>query len=75
MPRTAIEKIKENVDLLYHETTFMQDLEDRMSKTGIAEASVQAATIAQKAKVKKLLLDIILKGTGDSLLKELNQYL
>ena len=49
-----IEKIK-NVDLLYHETTFMQDLEDRAEQTGHS-TSVQAATIAQKAKVKKLIV-------------------
>ena len=51
---TLIEKIK-NVDLLYHETTFMQDLEDRAEQTGHS-TSVQAATIAQKAKVKKLIV-------------------
>ena len=51
---SLIEKIKE-VDLLYHETTFMQDLEDRAEQTGHA-TTLQAATIAKKAKVKKLLI-------------------
>ena len=49
-----IEKIKQ-VDLLYHETTFMADLEDRADKTGHS-TSFQAATIAKKAKVKKLII-------------------
>ena len=49
-----IEKINE-VDLLYHETTFMKDLEDRADKTGHS-TTLQAATIAHKAKVKRLLI-------------------
>ena len=49
-----IEKIKK-VDLLYHETTFMNDLVDRAIETGHSTTS-QAATIAKKAEVKKLLI-------------------
>ena len=51
---SLIEKINE-VDLLYHETTFMKDLEDRAEKTGHS-TTLQAATIAKKAEVKKLLI-------------------
>ena len=51
---SLIEKINE-VDLLYHETTFMKDLEDRAEKTGHS-TTLQAATIAKKAKVKRLLI-------------------
>ena len=51
---SLIEKINE-VDLLYHETTFMKDLEDRAEKTGHS-TTLQAATIAHKAKVKRLLI-------------------
>jgi len=51
---SLIEKIK-GVDLLYHETTFMKDLEDRAMKTGHSTTS-QAAVIAKKGKVKKLLI-------------------
>ncbi len=43
------------VDLLYHESTFMKDLEERAQLTFHSTAQ-QAATIAKKAKVKKLLL-------------------
>lgn len=46
--------IKE-VDLLYHEATFLSDLEEIATKTGHSTAA-QAATIAQKAKVKNLLI-------------------
>ena len=51
---SLIEKIKE-VDLLYHETTFMKDLEERAEQTGHS-TTLQAAKIAKKAKVKKLLI-------------------
>lgn len=51
---SLIEKIK-GVDLLYHETTFMKDLEDRAMETGHSTTS-QAAAIAKKGKVKKLLI-------------------
>ena len=44
-----------NVSLLYHETTFMQDLGSVAREKGHATA-MEAATIASKAKVKKLLI-------------------
>ncbi|WP_185865010.1 ribonuclease Z [Blattabacterium cuenoti] len=49
-----IEYIK-NVDLLYHESTFLKIEENRATKTGHSTAN-QAADIAKRAKVKKLLL-------------------
>ena len=49
-----IEKIK-GVDLLYHETTFMHDLKERAENTGHS-TTLQAAKIARKAKVGKLLV-------------------
>ena len=51
---SIVERIKE-VDLLYHETTFMSELEDRAEQTGHA-TTLQAATIAKKAKVTRLLI-------------------
>tara|TARA_B100000214_G_scaffold243909_1_gene178834 strand:+ start:6409 stop:7329 length:921 start_codon:yes stop_codon:yes gene_type:complete len=51
---SLIKKIKE-VDLLYHEATFMSDLKDRAFKTGHS-TTVQAANIAKKGNVKKLLI-------------------
>lgn len=47
--------IIKNIDLLYHESTFADDMEDRAALTHHSTAS-QAATIAKKAEVKKLLL-------------------
>lgn len=44
-----------NVDLLYHEATFMHDLLNQAQKTGHSTAK-QAATIAKKGNVKKILL-------------------
>jgi ribonuclease Z len=49
-----IEKVR-NVNLLYHEATYLKDLEDRATKRFHCTAA-QAATIAQKATVQKLLL-------------------
>jgi ribonuclease Z len=49
-----IEKIKQ-VDLLYHESTFLEDHDTLATKTKHSTA-IQAATIAQEAKVKQLLL-------------------
>lgn len=43
------------VDLLYHEATFADEMEDRAALTHHSTAT-QAATIAKKANVKKLLL-------------------
>ncbi|MES2800601.1 MAG: ribonuclease Z [Bacteroidota bacterium] len=45
----------EGVNLLYHEATFIEKEADRAKKTYHSTAK-QAATIAQKAKVKKLIL-------------------
>ena len=47
-------KIKK-VDLLYHETTFKKDLEERAYQTGHS-TTLQAASIARKAEVKNLLI-------------------
>lgn len=46
--------IKE-IDLLYHEATFLQEHLDKATKT-MHTTALQAATIAQKAKVKALLI-------------------
>ena len=43
------------VDLLYHEATFADEMEDRAALT-LHSTATQAASIAKKAKVKKLLL-------------------
>ena len=51
---TIIEYIKD-VDLLYHEATFMEDASTRATETGHSTA-IQAATIAKKASAKKLLI-------------------
>lgn len=47
--------IIKNVDLLYHEATFLTDKEDLAFKTKHATAK-QAATIAKNAKVKQLII-------------------
>ena len=47
--------IIEGVDLLYHEATFLDDLKDLAKHTGHSTA-IEAAMIAEKAKVKKLIL-------------------
>jgi ribonuclease Z len=49
-----VDKVR-GVDLLYHESTYLKDLEERASKR-FHSTSAQAATIAQKAGVKKLLI-------------------
>lgn len=46
--------IIKNVDLLYHETTFMSGMEVMAAKTGHSTAK-QAATIAKKANAKQLI--------------------
>ena len=45
----------ENADLLYHESTFLEDKKDLAKSTKHSTAK-EAATIAQKSKTKKLLL-------------------
>lgn len=49
-----IEKVR-GVDLLYHETTYLKDLEERAAAR-FHTTTTQAATIALKAGVKKLLI-------------------
>ena len=49
-----IDKVR-GADTLYHEATYLKDLEDRATKRFHSTAQ-QAATIAQKASVKKLLI-------------------
>ena len=44
-----------NVDLLYHETTFMQD-RAKAAADKFHTTTIEAATIAKKAKVKKLII-------------------
>ena len=51
---SIIETIK-NVDVLYHESTFLESEKDKCERTMHSTAK-QAATIAQKANVKKLIL-------------------
>ena len=67
------EKVK-SVDLLYHETTYLKDLQER-AEARFHSTTVQAATVAIKARAKKLLighfsskyedLDIFLKETSE----------
>lgn len=45
----------QNVDLLYHEATFGEDMKDR-AKTTLHSTAKQAAEIAKKANVKKLMI-------------------
>lgn len=49
-----IEKVK-GVDLLYHETTYLKDLEERAGKR-FHSTTVQAATVAQQAGVQRLII-------------------
>lgn len=51
----SIIPIIEEVDVLYHESTFLYELEKLAIQTGHCTA-LEAATIAQKSKVKKLIL-------------------
>lgn len=44
-----------NVDLLYHEATFMQAMAERATQT-FHSTTIQAGTIAQKAQVKRLVI-------------------
>ena len=47
--------IVSNVDLLYHEATFLEGMKERAKKTQHSTA-MQAATLAKKAKIDKLIL-------------------
>jgi ribonuclease Z len=49
-----IDKVK-NVDILYHETTYLKDLEER-AFSRFHSTTIQAAAIAQKASVGRLLI-------------------
>jgi ribonuclease Z len=51
---TLVEKIK-SVDLLYHETTYLKDLHERAAER-FHSTTAQAADIAKKGQVKKLLI-------------------
>lgn len=51
---TIIDKIK-NVDLLYHEATYLKDLAERAAQR-FHSTTEQAATIAKKANAKKLII-------------------
>ncbi|HKP32606.1 MAG TPA: ribonuclease Z [Chitinophagaceae bacterium] len=62
------EKVQE-VDLLYHEATYLKDLEDRATARFHC-TTTQAATIAKKARVKKLLL-----GHFSSKYEKLDQFI
>lgn len=57
------------VDLLYHETTYLKDLEERAA-TRFHSTTVQAAAIAQKANAQKLLI-----GHFSSKYETLDQFL
>jgi ribonuclease Z len=51
----ALVNIIREVDVLYHETTYLQDLAERAAAR-FHSTTIQAAAIAQKANVKKLLI-------------------
>lgn len=51
---SLIEKLQ-HADLLYHETTYLKDLEERAAAR-FHSTTIQAATIAKKAQVKKLII-------------------
>lgn len=50
-----IAEIVKEVDLLYHEATFLEDMREYATKT-LHSTTTDAATLAQKANVKKLLI-------------------
>jgi ribonuclease Z len=59
----------ENVNLLYHETTYLKDLEDRAAQR-FHSTTIQAATIAKKANAKSLII-----GHFSSKYEFLNEFL
>ena len=61
--RKNIKKIK-GVTLLYHEATFMQDLKEKAKETGHS-TTIDAATMAKNAMVKKLLVGHFSKRYND----------
>jgi ribonuclease Z len=63
-----------NVDVLYHEATFIEELQDR-AKSTMHSTAKQAATIAKKADVKQLLMGHISAryDTGSEHIKEASQ--
>ena len=63
-----VEKIKE-VDLLYHETTYLKGNEDR-AKKHFHSTTLQAGSIAKQAHVKQLLI-----GHFSSKYEDLNPFL
>ncbi|MCZ2223276.1 MAG: ribonuclease Z [Chitinophagales bacterium] len=63
-----IDKIK-NASLLYHETTYLKDLENKATQY-CHSTTIQAATIAKKSNAQKLLI-----GHFSSRYAELNQFL
>lgn len=63
-----VEKVKE-VDLLYHETTYLKDLPERAAAR-YHSTTIQAAIIARQAEVKKLLI-----GHFSSKYEQLEQFL
>ncbi|MBK7882631.1 MAG: ribonuclease Z [Chitinophagaceae bacterium] len=65
---TLPDKIK-GVDLLYHETTYLHDLKDKAAAR-YHSTTLQAASIAKKAEVKKLLI-----GHFSSKYEVLNEFL
>jgi len=64
-PSEDIVKLAENADLLIHEATFDDDLQERAREDGHSTPS-QAATVAKKAKVKRLVLTHISARYEDS---------
>ena len=72
---SRIVPIISNVDVLYHETTFSKDLVERAVETGHSTTK-EAANIAKKANVKKLLIGHYSKRYKDLniLLDESKQY-
>lgn len=59
----------ENVNLMYHETTYLRDLEERAAQR-FHSTTVQAATIAKKANAKSLII-----GHFSSKYEYLNEFL
>jgi len=64
-PSEDIIKLAENADLLIHEATFDDDLKERAREDGHSTPS-QAATVAKKANVKRLVLTHISARYEDS---------